>query len=194
MGDNIVYDRFIVPVSLHYYGFTDNLERRKQYKTTALQQYIDQYGWENIKTVIVAEGLEKKEAELLENKLIKEGWERGDCINKKCSGGYERDDSKEYRKQYYKEHKDESLKYQTQWRKDNPEKLKEQRKRADSNRKEKKREYDKEYRQTPKRKIYMMVANYNRYHTPIETPLEAMTKYLETGYIPNYIKNDDLRT
>lgn len=29
-------------------------------------------------------------------------------------------------------------------------------------------------------------------HTQIETPLEAKRKYLESGYIPPYIKSDDL--
>lgn len=33
----------------------------------------------------------------------------------------------------------------------------------------------------------------NRNHTPIETPLEAKNKYLEYGYIPSYIKNDDMQ-
>lgn len=42
------------------------------------------------------------------------------------------------------------------------------------------------------KKLLRKMNNYNKYHTPIETPLEAKQKYLKTGYIPNYIKNDDL--
>lgn len=47
---------------------------------------------------------------------------------------------------------------------------------------------------TPERKIYKRVSSFNRRHPDlaIETPLEAKTKYLETGYIPTYIKHDDL--
>lgn len=47
-------------------------------------------------------------------------------------------------------------------------------------------------RSTPWGKIYDRVHAYNQNHTPIETPLEAKQKYLEWGYIPNYIKNSDL--
>ena len=38
--------------------------------------------------------------------------------------------------------------------------------------------------------IYMRVKDFNRYHPDrkIETPLEAKQKYLQWGYIPNYIK------
>lgn len=41
---------------------------------------------------------------------------------------------------------------------------------------------------TPEGKIYQKVANYNRYHTKIITPLEAKEMYLLTGYIPDFIK------
>lgn len=42
--------------------------------------------------------------------------------------------------------------------------------------------------------IYMRVKDYNRYHPndKKETPSEAKQKYLQWGYIPNYIKNDDI--
>lgn len=166
MNNCLVYDHFIVPVKLHYYGYTGNdvdTRKTKGYKRTALELYINQYGWDNISTTIVTEGLTKKEAELLENKLIKEGWKRGDCINRKASGGYKRDNPKEYDKQYYEEHRDE------------------------------RKEYYKQVLSTQESKIYKRVQNYNRNHTTIETPMEAKNKYLEYGYIPSYIKNDDLK-
>lgn len=190
--DNLVYDRFIVPVKLHYYGYTDDVKKRKKqgYKTTALQLYIDIYGWENITTTIVAEGLTKKEAELLENKLIIEGWERGDCINKQGSGGYQRDNPKEYRQQWYKDHREEKLKYQKQYREEHIDKIKEYHKEH----REKRKQYDKQRRSTPEGKIYKRVEGFNYRHPDkiIETPLEAKQKYLQRGYIPDYIKNDDL--
>lgn len=235
MGNNIVYDRFIVPVALHYYGITNNLEGRKQYKTTSLQQYIDQYGWENINTTIVAEGLTRKEAELLEDKLIKDGWENGDCINKQGSGGYKRDNEKEYNhklyqdnieeikkrhsrynqehkdelkeyhkqyrqdhkekiNQYYQDHKDERREYYKQYCQNNKEELKEKAKEYYNNNKEEIKEKYKQRRSTIDGKIYSRVTNFNRSHPDrmIETALEAKQKYLETGYIPNYIKSCDL--
>ena len=56
------------------------------------------------------------------------------------------------------------------------------------------KDYCKQWRSTIEGKIYNRVHNYNRNHPnkAIETPLEAKQKYLETGYIPTYIKNDDL--
>lgn len=54
--------------------------------------------------------------------------------------------------------------------------------------------YMRQYNSTPEGKIYYRVSNYNNYHPnkAIETPAEAKRKYLDFGYIPNYIKHDDL--
>lgn len=48
--------------------------------------------------------------------------------------------------------------------------------------------------QTPEGKVYNRVSAYNQAHPgqEIETPLEAKRKYLESGYVPTYIKHDDL--
>lgn len=58
--------------------------------------------------------------------------------------------------------------------------------------KEYRKQYDKQRLSTPERIIYYRVRNYNKYHTPIETPMEGKQKYLQWGYIPVYVKNDDL--
>lgn len=49
-------------------------------------------------------------------------------------------------------------------------------------------------RSTPEGKIYNRVCAFNHYHPDQikETPLEAKQKYLQWGYIPDYIKSDDL--
>lgn len=209
--DYLVYDRFIVPVKLHYYGYTDDIEERTRlgYKRTALQHYINLYGWDNITTTIVTEGLTKKEAELLEDKLIREGWERGDCINIRRSGGYQRDNPLEYYKQYYKEHKEERrkyskdhreerLEYMKQYHNDHREEELEYKKQYREDHREEIKEYSKQYlrnlRSTPEGKIYNRVNSFNKRHPDKikETPLEAKQKYLQRGYIPDYIKNDDL--
>ena len=225
--DYLVYDRFIVPVKLHYYGYTDfDTEYRKQcgYQRTALQQYIDEYGWDNISTTIVAEGLTKKEAELLENQLIKEGWERGDCINKQGSGGEWRDNPVECKKQYRQDHKEEIKEYMKQYYKDHKEEAKQYRdyhkeekkqymKQYNQDHKEEKKQYmkpynkqyrdshknelsqyNKQWRSTPAGKIYDRVHSYNKYHKDriIITPMEARDMYELTGYIPDFIKSDDL--
>lgn len=190
--NNLVYDRFIIPVELHYYGITNNLDRRNRgsYKGGALQPYIDEYGWNNINTTIVADGLTRKEAELLEDKLIKKGWKMGDCINKQGSGGYERDNIVEYQKQYYQTNKEWMKQYKHQYYQEH----KEEKKQYRDEHKEEKKLYDKQRYSTPEGKIYIRVKSFNQRHPDkkIETPKEARQKYLETGYIPSYIKSDDL--
>lgn len=192
--DYLVYDRFIVPVKLHYYGYTDfDVDYRKQcgYNCTVLQQYIDEYGWDNISTTIVTEGLTKKEAEVLENELIKEGWERGDCINKQGSGGEWRDNPVECQKQYREAHKEEKKQYMKQYNKqyykDHKEELRESRKQYREEHKEEISQYEKQRNSTPARKIYDRVKNYNRHHRMIITPMEAKDMYELTGYIPTFL-------
>lgn len=244
--DNLVYDHFIVPVGLHYYGITDDLDNRKRgsYKRTSLQPYIDEYGWDNINTTIVVEGLTRQEALKFEDKLIKEGWKFGNCINKQRSGGnrwrsgtvevkiyntqYQKEhkeERKEYNKQYYQDHKEELLEQQKQYYQDNKEdrqeynnkyhwlnkekrntksklyyqdhkeELLEQQHQYYQDHKEEIKQYKKQVNSTPEGKIYSRVKAFNRYHPDkaIETPKEAKQKYLETGYIPSYIKNNDLK-
>lgn len=201
--NSLVYDRFVVPVGLHYYGITDDLEKRTKigsYKRTSLQQYIDEYGWDNITTTIVADGLTRKEAELLEDRLIKEGWEKGDCINKFSSGGEWRDNRKEYKKKQRVKYKEKIKEYNKQYSKihkrppETPEKRQKYNKEYYERHKEQQKEYVKKQRSAPEGKIYSRVQTFNKRNPDkaIETPLEARQKYLETGYIPKYIKNDDL--
>lgn len=52
------------------------------------------------------------------------------------------------------------------------------------------------FKETPNEiKIYNRVAGFNKNNPEkaVETPLEAKRKYNENGYIPDYIKNDDLQ-
>lgn len=121
------------------------------YKNKAIYPYIEKYGWDNIRKVVLCDGLTEDQAIKLEGLLIEEARKGGWCINKLSSGGKWRDNPKEYGNAW-------------------------SRNRDTKN----------------DRKIYKRVCNYNCTHTPIETPLEAKQKYLEYGYIPSYIKNDDL--
>lgn len=190
--NSLVYDRFIIPVELHYYGITDDLKRRgKNYKDTSLQQYIDEYGWDNINTTIVAEGLTRKEAEQLEDQLIREGWEKGYCVNWQGSGGEWRDNPSEYGKKQYQHNREEKLEYRRQYYKEH----KEEKHKYYQDNIQHKKDYDKQRCSTPDGKIYYRVKSFNRRHpdSKTETPKEARQKYLETGYIPSYIKNNDLK-
>lgn len=171
----------ITPDGMFYIGYSGKRycsERwyKSNYKSTSLQPYIEKYGWENIRKVVLCYNLTEDQALLLEDLLIQEARKGGWCINDRRSGGNR----------------------QTEWRKE---------------RVELKREYDKQYRlihteekriknkqrydilmSTPEGKIYYRVKTFNKRHKDlkIETPLEAKQKYLQRGYIPDYIKNDDL--
>ena len=136
--------------------------RPSMYQGKSLYPYIEQYGWENIEHRVLIDGLSKEQAEQIEDWFIRKATADGFCINKQGSGGLCRDDRKAYDKRYHKEHKEEKQAYCKQWR------------------------------STIEGKIYYRVSNYNRNHTPIETPKEAKQKYLATGYIPAYIKTSDL--
>lgn len=200
--NSLVYDRYVVPVGLHYYGVTENLSKRKGYINTSFQFYIDEYGWDNISTTIVTDGLTKQEALKLEDELIKEGWLRGDCINKERSGGNRKveyvkehyNDIIEYKKQYYQCHKEKIKERHKQYYQNNKEKLRNMYEQYRKTHSEERKQHFKQWRSTTEGKIYVRVTNYNRLHPDCKliTPLEAKEMYLLTGYIPNFIKNDDL--
>lgn len=138
------------------------------YNGTTLEPYIEQYGWDNIEHLVIKDGLTKEEALQWEGRLIKMYTSIGCCINHFNSGG-----------EWSKDHIKYKSKWQTNYRK------------TDKG-KEVDKSSKKKCRLKTENKIYDRVRNYNRNHTPKETPLEAKQKYLQWGYIPDYIKSDDL--
>lgn len=192
------------PNDMYYAGYsggkcgTNQPEDRfkpNMYKSTTLYQYIKEFGWDNLEKIVLTDGLTREEALQWEDRLICMYRKLGCCINKQRSGGngkerWRKEKEKDYNRQYYEVNKERLIDYQ------HSDKIKEYKK---AYRKEhqfelniKNKQLMKEYRFRTEYKIYYRVTNYNRNHTPIETPLEAKQKYIETGYIPSYIKNDDL--
>lgn len=174
------------PNGMYYIGMSklQPCERwcKSAYKTpNSLAPYIEQYGWANIHHKVLIDGLTKEQAEALEDRLIVTLSMNDLCINKQRSGGQYREGRQAYMKQYNEDHKEEIKQYNKQWLEEHKEERKAYHKK-----------YDKQRNSTPERIIYYRVRNYNKYHTPIETPMEAKQKYLQWGYIPTYIKNDDL--
>lgn len=197
---------------MYYAGVTSHLKSRWQpssYKSTALYPFIQSYGWDSIEHCIIADGLDRETALRAEDNLIcmyrnfgcsinhfrsgrikvknkaeyskdyySKNRELRICCNKKCYENH-RDERLESFKRYYREHLDERKEYNTQYYNEH---------------REERLEYDHKRNAKPERKIYTRVRNWNRTHPDeiYETPLEAKQKYMETGYIPNYIKNDDL--
>ena len=170
----------ILPNKSVYFGHSGQQPYQRwaphHYRTTILNQAIKTYGWENIEHIVIIDGLTRRQAKIIEGALIKQGWKDGLCINERIGGN---NDLKEYQRNWKKEHYERDR-----------EKILERRK--SEKYKEKSRISDRKRNELPERKIYRRVCDYNRTHTPKETPLEAKQKYLQWGYIPCYIKNDDL--
>lgn len=84
------------------------------YSHTVVKPYIEKDGWENIKKIVLCDGLTKEQALQLEDLLIQEARKGGWCINKERSGGNRRveweienkDKRKEYRRIYYQKYRE----------------------------------------------------------------------------------------
>lgn len=76
--------------------------------------YINEYGWQNIKHVVLKDGLTKEQAEVLECLLIDEATRQGFCINNRRSGGIKRDNVNAYQCEINKciEHKEYMREYE----------------------------------------------------------------------------------
>ena len=153
MKKNYVVYQHVTPYGLYYFGQTQNVERRWSnngagYKRTSLHPYIEKYGWDNIKHIVLFRDQTKEDALWIENLLIETAREDGVCINQRRSGliskeeGYDQQKSKHYYeknkdkiKQYREQNKDKRREYDRQYREQN---------------KDKRREYDRQYRQRKK--------------------------------------------
>ena len=129
MKNNYSVYQHVTPDGLYYFGATQNVERRwrnngAEYKGTALQPYIEKFGWDNIQHIVLFKEQSKENALWIEDFLIETAREDGVCINKNRSGniskeeGYDKKQSKQYyetnkgqvqerHKQYYQKNKDE---------------------------------------------------------------------------------------
>lgn len=250
MKEYKVYVHQVIDIDMYYVGITSQkLPKRFNnigYINTSLGKYLNtdipMSQNQNIKTIIVAQGLTREEALSIEDRLISLYKTLGKSANSNYSGLHSKNRDElyyerlkdwliSYRKQYYIDNRDEILQKVSQYRKEHyeerleynkrnsdhnkeyckkykeehREELKEYRQRPEvkererlyqqqPERKKYKSDWEKEFSKTPEGKIYKRVSKFNLRHPDkkIETPLEAKTKYLEWGYIPDYIKNDDL--
>ena len=192
-NDYSVYDH-ITPDGMHYYGQSQNVEKRWSgngclYKGTALYPYIEKYGWENIKHIILFENQSKEDALSIEDSLIVSGWEKGNCINQRRSGnirkeeGYDReyyeknkDKKQEYDKQYYEQNKNKKKEQSKQYREQHKEQIKEQSKQYYENNKNKIKEQSKKYYENNRDKI-------RQYQRKYQQRKKQESKLKELGYI-----------
>ena len=120
----------ITPDGMHYYGVTNNPKNRwstngEKYKGTSLYPYIEKFGWDNIKHIILFENQSKEDALKIEDSLIISGWEKGNCINKIRSGYIKKEDwyIKKLHKNYYNKNKDRLQEKHRQYQRENREKI-----------------------------------------------------------------------
>ena len=138
MENNYSVYQHVTPDGMYYFGQTQNVERRwsrngAEYKGTALQPYIEKFGWDNIQHIVLFRDQTKENALWIENFLIETAREDGVCINKQRSGNiskeedYDKNQSKQYyegnkeqildkKKQYYEGNREQRRKYQREYR------------------------------------------------------------------------------
>ena len=131
MENNYSVYQHVTPDGMYYFGQTQNVEKRwsnkgSLYKGTALQPYIEKFGWDNIQHIILFENQSKEDALSIEDSLIISGWEKGNCINKIRSGNIEKEEG--YFQQYYEENKQQMREQQKQYYEQNKQQILEQQK------------------------------------------------------------------
>lgn len=110
------------PDKMVYFGVSKQQPQKRWqkilYKKSALEPYIKEFGWDNIKHMVIQDDLTKEQAYVIENVLIKQGKINGFCINKYNSGG--KTHSKEEKQKYYKKwcelNKEHKSEYNKQYR------------------------------------------------------------------------------
>ena len=150
MENNYSVYQHVTPDGLYYFGQTNNIKRRWEgngvgYKGTALQPYIEKFGWDNIQHIVLFENQTKEDALWIENFLIETAREDGVCINKNRSGfvskeeGYKQDCNQKYykqnkqqildkRQQHYEQNKQQILEQQKQYYEENKQQIQERHK------------------------------------------------------------------
>ena len=182
MENNYSVYQHVTPDGMYYFGQTNNIKRRwrnngARYKGTALQQYIEKYGWDNIQHIVLFENQTRENALWIEDFLITTAQEDGVCINKQRSGliskeeGYyqqyckeNKERIKEQYKQYYEQNKDKKRQYyetnkgqileqQKQYYEKNKDRIREKQKQYHEKNKDRIRERHKQYYETNKEQI-----------------------------------------
>ena len=197
MEKNYTVYQHVTPDGMYYFGQTNNIKRRwrnngAEYKRTALQPYIEKYGWENIQHIVLFRDQTKEDALWIENFLIETAREDGVCINKNRSGniskeeGYDKKQSKQYyetnkghvqerQKQYYETNKGHIQERQKQYYETNKGHVQERQKQYYEDNKDKIKGTSKQYYQKNRDRI--LEQRHIRYQ---RKKLEKQLKEVET--------------
>ena len=164
MENNYSVYQHVTPDNMYYFGATQNVERRwsrngAEYKGTALQPYIEKFGWDNIQHIVLFKDQTKENALWIEDFLITTAQEDGVCINKKRSGNISKEEGyKQDRNQkYYEQNKQQIREQQKQYREQNKQQILEQKQQYYEENKQQIREQQKQYyeQNKDKRKDYL---------------------------------------
>ena len=160
MKNNYSVYQHVTPDGMYYFGQTNNIKRRWRnngagYKGTALQPYIEKFGWDNIQHIVLFENQSKENALSIEDSLIISGWEKGNCINKRRSGLVSKEEGyqQQISKQYYETNKEQILEKQQQYYETNKEQIREYKQEYYETNKEQIREKQQQYYETNKEQI-----------------------------------------
>ena len=197
MENNYSVYQHVTPDGLYYFGATQNVERRwsrngAEYKGTGLYPYIEKYGWDNIKHIVLFRDQTRENALWIEDFLIETAREDGVCINKNRSGlvskeeGYNQDRNqkyyeqnkdrirerhREYNREYYEQNKDKRKDYLEQ----NKDRIRKQRQQRYQKNREKELEQRQEYYQKNREKELEQRQEY--YQKNREKELERRREY-----------------
>ena len=135
MDKKYVVYQHVTPDGMYYFGQTQNVERRwsnngAEYKRTALQPYIEKFGWDNIKHIVLFRDQTKEDALFIEDFLIETAREDGVCINKQRSGLVSKEEgyNQDRKKKYYEQNKDRIRERQREYNREYYEQNKDKRK------------------------------------------------------------------
>ena len=144
MEKNYVVYQHVTPDEMYYFGATQNVERRwsnngAEYKRTALYPYIEKYGWDNIKHIVLFRDQTKEDALFIEDFLIETAREDGVCINKQRSGLISKEEG--YKQQCYQQNRDEILEQKQEYYQKNRDEILEQKRDYYKHNKNKRKKY-----------------------------------------------------
>ena len=176
MENNYSVYQHVTPDGMYYCGQTQNVERRWSnngagYKGTALYPYIEKFGWDNIKHIVLFKDQTRENALWIEDFLITTAQEDGVCINKKRSGlvskeeGYNQEyyqQNKDKIKQYYETNKEQIREKQNQYYETNKEQIREKQNQYHKKYYEQNKDKKREYQEQNKDKIRKYQREYNR--------------------------------
>ena len=153
MENNYSVYQHVTPDGLYYFGATSNIKRRwrnngAEYKRTALQPYIEKYGWDNIQHIVLFKEQTKENALWIEDFLIETAREDGVCINKQRSGNITKKEG--YKQDYYEQSKEQILEQHKQYYEQNKQQILDKKQQYYEQNKQRIREYQRKYRERKK--------------------------------------------